>query len=508
MTEGLVRDFSELEKTKLKNIISQHNQDCKNTPCPQPGFPPDLNIDNYLQDIDNYHKQILLYSDIDTVKEVENIFDEVYEIDKTYANKANEHYEEINQIIQTLNGLSEMLGVQTGARYLDSSSSVFFQKLDECGAGAIDEELDKLVTINADGSKTYHWYKITELLSKDPAKASTWDYLILSQLVMGMSKIDENGVVTVDTVSLETFMSCGYELYGDGISTANNHRMTPLFKDFIEAYSGGVNLLLQERGNIFFEDGREIEQSKLQAELFKGSIFNYFLNNGECYLYVGWDKYDDDFPFAIDYSEDVNKNGLREINIGFESWENERYHEDYTFMEQIHPFDKSLVSELESNEEKAIESLRLSMPGEVTNTVGSLAIAKLLGYFPVTDIANAGLTVVETIATVNETNKKVDETTYINRIRRIYGALSIGGGVGEDLHNKEYHIDYLYQNETGLESKFSEFLVYRQELSSSQTFNTSTYTNLNEDAARYIETGEHTDLLTEYLGWYDEVYKR
>lgn len=104
------RDFSENAKTTLFNLIDQINgeQWFGWTDAIGDFFCWGLNIENYLNDLDSYHKKVMDKNDT-TKEQIQQIFDDVNLVDSSYQSIFNQCSQAVTEQIDYIRGLSDCI---------------------------------------------------------------------------------------------------------------------------------------------------------------------------------------------------------------------------------------------------------------------------------------------------------------------------------------------------------------------------------------------------------------
>ncbi|MBC2317773.1 hypothetical protein HCC18_13080 [Listeria booriae] len=315
--EGLVRDFTDTAKEHIKGVVKQKdssaslggwgNQDFSLLPGPQYTLlAPPLKIQDYIHDIDAYHKAVLSDSFL-MISTIDTVFEDVKTVDSNFGKGFQDLHDQLTQIEKTMKEFVSLFGTEEGSRYLSSSSMIFSEKLQGAGSGIVTYYLNKLVEVDENGEKIYKWDAIHELLMKDEADMTNEEYLALISLVQQMNTKDSEGNIVPDYDNLNRFAQEGYILT-DRVSNPTPENMigaytvatvtfetSPVFKNFAELYSHMTSELITRNGSIFNyqgdptgKNGQGNEdynlfkqgQRELNNEIFKGSFFQFLLAHG------------------------------------------------------------------------------------------------------------------------------------------------------------------------------------------------------------------------------------
>ena len=158
----------------------------------------------------------------------------------------------------------------------NTMKEIIFEQLSEPN-----EALGKYVSLDESGIKTYHWQSIEELLYKAPSDMSTEDYVVLMQVLQGMTEINpdilpESGkddyVSFTDYKVLEQFVQRGCDENGLTLTMAN---ICTLYKEWVE------DILVEPRSKYLFNRTRDKERELmalyLEEEMLKAGMLNGFL---------------------------------------------------------------------------------------------------------------------------------------------------------------------------------------------------------------------------------------
>ena len=143
------------------------------------------------------------------------------------------------------------------------------------------ESLDTFVSLDENGVRIYNWQNIEVLLHKAPEDMNIDDYVILIQILQGMTTVNPDnyvsntttdGIANTDYKTLEQFVQKGCDENGLTLTLAN---ICALYKEWVE------NILVAPQALYLFVGLMDKEEIILKAyfkaEMLKAGILNGFL---------------------------------------------------------------------------------------------------------------------------------------------------------------------------------------------------------------------------------------
>ena len=212
----LKRDFSNASKQKLLGMVDDVE---KEKFCDFTDFVGDsyykfqtwigkLNIKNYLNDVDSYHKKVIDKNNT-SKKEIEKIFANVTNVDTKYQNKMFSFkisLQKWDKYIVQMENIVNPDNANFNEQFITNSLD---NVLDEYKVSDFNTRLNTYIELDkTSGTYTYNWDEIENLLKKDNADLTTEDYEILTYILSTMIQDDETG--SIDIENLHRFINAGY----------------------------------------------------------------------------------------------------------------------------------------------------------------------------------------------------------------------------------------------------------------------------------------------------------
>ena len=138
------------------------------------------------------------------------------------------------------------------------------------------EALNKLVSVEGNGQNTYNWKNIEFLLQKDYSEMKIEDYVVLLQVIQGMTELHADSTANTDWEAMEQYIQKGYKA-GELTSTTAN--ICNLYMVWVEEV-----LVLQNSRVLFLGNpqGDDITlRSYFKEEMFKAAVLGVILLNDE-----------------------------------------------------------------------------------------------------------------------------------------------------------------------------------------------------------------------------------
>ena len=219
----MTRDFTQAEKDKLLGYVQQDHD--KNENRGWWGGIVDwaadginyggLDIADYTNNLDTYHKKLIDKEDFSS-QDIENLFEAVGNVDGSYSTSAYTSNGLLQSYKQTLIDLKSLVSTNSGypentKMFLETEE--FFGELNEVGEGVVDYYYLQYLTDNGDGTYDVNWDAVSAFFKRDVEDISPAEYAAMIKLTDSFV-VEQDGVLTLDTESMERFMECAY-LHGD-----------------------------------------------------------------------------------------------------------------------------------------------------------------------------------------------------------------------------------------------------------------------------------------------------
>ena len=195
----MVRDFTNDTKIKLYNYIEEDRM--KNDSRVLGGIVdffadlinyPDLNIKNYVDDLDSYHKKLIDKTDM-SKQQIIRLFKDVETVDSETAGKLDALKEQLKAYEEALRSLNSVITTDKSASPKDNilfSNALFNRKI-----GAVDKSIQnyydkRYKKVGSDGSVEYNWEEIVRTLDKDAGDITDMEYNVLAGYFAEMNDED------------------------------------------------------------------------------------------------------------------------------------------------------------------------------------------------------------------------------------------------------------------------------------------------------------------------------
>lgn len=220
------RDFSDSAKTKLLSLIEEVNEEqwFGWTDFLGDLFCGDLNIEDYLDDLDSYHKKVVDKNNT-TEEQINTIFANVAAVDSSYAKIFENSKQSIQEQIDYIKALAECIDPSVDNFTLDFVEQSMKQKDESLFMSIVDYYMGKIKNGNWD----YDYEYINEIMSRQPEDVSPELYLALIKVFNKMN-----------TVQKEKFIESSY-LVGEFVpwkngSGKNVYHISEVFKSMTSVY--------------------------------------------------------------------------------------------------------------------------------------------------------------------------------------------------------------------------------------------------------------------------------
>ncbi|MCL1918070.1 MAG: hypothetical protein FWG14_07110 [Peptococcaceae bacterium] len=275
-----------------------------------------------------------------------------------------------------------------------------------------------LVTVNENDQNVYNGQAIEDLLHKGSENMEAEDYVILLQLVQGMTEAYADGTVVTDFEAIRQLILRGY----------NGAYLTPVMANLCTLYKAWVeDYVVAPQSSVIFSS-RDTEEKKtlgeqLEQEMFKTSLLDAILmNDNEIYQ-----------------NKNDNSQDIPEINIIYEPGEYGL--NDYHAIQignkavRIYPFRNGLFSTINGVREKKLKDLPLDEAEKKRKNeeLWELQVA-VHAYATAATLAVSEECNIQMVACYNDTELEIRARAY-----------------GTDLYEKTGKTEY--QNVTGLDLK-------------------------------------------------------
>lgn len=196
----MLREFTEAEKEKLLKYIDDDNAK-NNNRCIFGGIIDffadginyyDLDISEYLDDLDTYHKKLVDKEDM-AKSDIIKLFDDVDAVDKDYEGKLAEKLDMLKTYSNTLKRLTNIIDVKSsfnGKTSVFLSTVSFQSSLSKTDSELMDKYIEKFVIKDKDGNSEFKWDQINETLNKKTEDITEMEYLVLASLYLTMDTED------------------------------------------------------------------------------------------------------------------------------------------------------------------------------------------------------------------------------------------------------------------------------------------------------------------------------
>ncbi|MBC1575695.1 hypothetical protein HB900_14585 [Listeria booriae] len=541
MVDGLVRDFSDKEKVVLEQIIDDiKGQDTEwynsvgdwfnDRWYDVKGLTGNLDIDGYVNDITNYHKQVLDQKNTDKAK-INTIFQAVQEVDSTFKSSIDELNERLKAISNTLFNIADLINIDNSDGFAFSKSPTSFtDMLVRAGEGSFSYFRSKLVTVDEFGIYTYNWSEISAIFQKSPDDVTMAEYLALSYVLntMNILEKDESGNITsmeVDVENFEIFINMAYTsvtssngFYMQGpnyIDTTNT--LSPVFQRFSDFYSDSVSALLSQNGGVLFDtkNPNSLESQFLNNLMVKGNILNNISNYCETLMqHQNLNEITGGLSsiksLSIELSRVNDRNGFSGYHIGTEGYIGDYLTDGVT----VYDFNEKNTHIFVDNTKKVAEGLRRDKGGELLSSMGQTTYNELIGQ-TVNGIVDVGKLLgmsVKAVPVINGSyivgkftvdsairnieidmnNKKVDEILKDQDNILYFEAMRAGASVSEFQGYLSCDNVTIYQ--TGLQ-------IYVNAYNEKHSTNQIDMDQLENDFNTMLNTGEISRNLENYQEW-------
>lgn len=529
MAHNIIRDFTDEKKEELKSQISELESE-------KQGFfggvgdwfsdqfnnIKGVKIDDYLNNISGYHRLIMDTKNT-TLSQLNEIFTNVNQTDIKYCSSLNTIYDQLACYKKTALGLANLIQPNASSSVSPFCAPGFWDGLNAIGHGAADYYLGLYMTTAPDGRTTYNWDNIREILQREPSEISACEYAALVAVINSMTRVDANGNIVVDTVAMEKFIACGYTCemeshiaydyvsFGEyGGTTVPNMQLsnieykytaTPTFQAVCALYELYVDRLVCQNGEQFF-NGSEPDEKKayVNSEIFKSTILMEMAVNGSVIT-----QYQPMMSFDENNIKSLSINISRNNSLGCYTVTANGFINDYMGDGiTIYDFDiyntysllnnvDSLASALYQNKgEEFLKALGEEFVGQVIDKIEDLA-PTWVGI--VTDAtmfaAETGIRNIE----IDINNEKIDEILRDTYLIRAFESLHIGASLSE--YNNTLSIHHAYVDERNLQIDVYSYI--------DKTGNSISIQSLERDLQIYLETGNISDSLKDYVNWYGAI---
>lgn len=287
----MTRDFTQAEKDKLLGYVQQDHD--KNENRGWWGGIVDwaadginyggLDIADYTNNLDTYHKKLIDKEDFSS-QDIENLFEAVGNVDGSYSTSASTSDGLLQSYKQTLIDLKSLVSTNSGypentKMFLETEE--FFGELNEVGEGVVDYYYLQYLTDNGDGTYDVNWDAVSAFFKRDVEDISPAEYAAMIKLTDSFV-VEQDGVLTLDTESMERFMECAYlhgdveEFYyeGEWAYSGKTATLSPVFTQLDKCMQVRTNVLIDALGDYLYDDvvGDNLEQF-LEADAMKTCIF-------------------------------------------------------------------------------------------------------------------------------------------------------------------------------------------------------------------------------------------
>ena len=195
----MVRDFTNDTKIKLYKYIEEDRK--KNDSRVLGGLVdcfadlinyPDLNIKDYVYDLDSYHKKLIDKTDM-SEQQITRLFKDVETVDSETAVKLDALKEQLKAYEEALRSLNSVITTDKSASPKDNilfSNALFNRKI-----GAVDKSIQnyfdkRYKKVGSDGSVEYNWEEIARTLDKDAGDITDMEYNVLAGYFAEMNDED------------------------------------------------------------------------------------------------------------------------------------------------------------------------------------------------------------------------------------------------------------------------------------------------------------------------------
>lgn len=514
---NIIRDFTDAKKAELERQIKELESEKEGFFAGIGDFFKDsyngikgVNIDNYLDNISGYHRQILDTKNT-TLSQLQEIFKNVNYVDTSYYTKLGSIYTLLDLYKKTVSALAELIQPNASKARSPFTSEGFLDGLAIIGYGAADYYLDNLMGKNPDGSVEYKWDSIRKTLNADPTSEITAsEYAALFCVLESMTSVDANGNVVVNTKAMEKFIACGYNCELKSLMSQDysitqlqyNYTATPAFQTLCALYERYTNQLMLHNGDIFFS-GREDDASKqyLRAELFKSALLMEMAVNGAKIT-----QYQDMKTIGFDNMKSLSIHITRNNDLGCYNVSANGFLNDF-MGKGINIFDFNIdnMQNLHNNERNLTTSLYRDKGEEFLKALGEEAIDQILDKITALAPGWAGVALDVNMFAIDTAmrnmeidinNKKLDEILRNIDLEEAFKALHIGACLTE--YRDTISIHGAYVNERDLQIDIN---AYNKD-EKNKGKNIDDIKGLEKDFQDYLKTGVQSDALDAFINWH------
>lgn len=220
------RDFSDSAKTKLISLIDEVNEEqwFGWTDFLGDLFCWGLNIEDYLDDLDSYHKKVVDKNNT-TEEQINTIFENVAALDSSYAKIFENSRQTIQEQIDYIKALAECIDPAVDNFTLDFVEQSMKQKEESLFMSMLDYYTGKIKTDNGD----YDYEYINEIMSQQPEDVSPEMYLALIKVFNKMNTSQKEKFIE------SSYFVGGFLSWKDG-SGKNVYHISEVFKSMTSVY--------------------------------------------------------------------------------------------------------------------------------------------------------------------------------------------------------------------------------------------------------------------------------
>lgn len=336
---GLVRDFSDCEKEKIKATIRALDDEKEGVLGSVGDAFNDLGLDfkdtlfkigvqDYLDDIDSYHKRVMDKKNT-CCDQIDSIFSEVYEVDSDYRSKFSILKDRLKELNNTFDQLNKVF---------DPSPLLSGKEIPlACTNFTIEGDINKLIDYyynkltNGSGNDKYNWEYINEIMGRNPKDVSEAELVALMKLVDSFGIVDGDGEVKVliDTDSYANFIDCCFvdnKIFltpnlGDDckIKTYISPNLINLYSRYA---SYNHNLLREVDSNPTFYKNNDKRSNEIQKVLFNLDVMRSTIDadiiikdgKGSKQLIEDYDEIYEVYPSKISLTKDETSDPTRNFD--------------------------------------------------------------------------------------------------------------------------------------------------------------------------------------------------
>ena len=490
----MIRDFSDDAMWKLINLIDEISDEkwCDMTDTIGDALYIGLDIKDYIDNVETYHKKILDKNDISR-SDIEKIFSDVEEVAMHYKAIFREAAETIQQQAEYVKKLAFVMDGNIVLKDINSSMKEVLLNMEN-------SQIEFYMAQMRRGEDTgeYDWEYITELFRSNPEDVSTMAYAAMI-IVFNDMELEEQ----------EKFIEIAYTKYGELHSVSNLRIQTdyPIQKRELmlsDVFKRMVVIYGEVITNSYFLEGKSTEITKLCGNY--NILSSVITHADKVYVYGGGEEAEV-VDIKISSLNDVNKydyciefdavGSLVDIN-GFAVKE--------TIV--INVYEKGDYKKLETALENAAQDILLTHyenigaegGKELSEGILSIVLDELINESVITNEIGGIQTIVSCVSEVNEaidTNQDIDDIRNLLADADVYEALRLNASVSTS--GKEYSIHLFSINSDELSPLIQEYNAWTDTVNGYEKME-----NDVEEIKEAIQTGklENIDGIEDYVKWY------